>query len=172
MEYFRGRNGSEGNGQSQADGEMPGSAIFTEVLAENLQDLLHAEGQLVKALPKLAEAARSPLLKQAFEQHLTETEGHVERLKQVFDQICAKAKAKPCKGMAGLIEEGKSSIEEATEKDDIAADLSLIAAAQKVEHYEMSSYLGAKPSRVALGRRRPPCCSDKLYWRRNARIRS
>ena len=144
MENFRNRNGAAGNGRMPMDGELPGSQLFTEVLSESLQDLLHAEGQLVKALPKLVDAARSPLLKEAFEQHLVETEGQVERLKQVFEQIGAKAKAKPCKGMAGLIEEGEEIIEEASEKDDIAADLSLIAAAQKVEHYEMSGYLNAK----------------------------
>lgn len=144
LEQFRGRNGASANGHAQVNGDLPASERFTEVLAESLQDLLHAEGQLVKALPRLAEAARSPLLKKAFEQHLGETQEQVERLKQVFDQIGAKAKPKPCKGMAGLIEEGEEIIEAGTEKDDIAADLSLIAAAQKVEHYEMSSYLSAK----------------------------
>jgi Mn-containing catalase len=124
--------------------QFPASEMLTANLVETLQDLLHAEGQLIKALPKMASAARSPGLQQAFEQHLAETETHVDRLKQVFEQIGMKAKSKACKGMAGLIEEGEEVIDESSEKDDAASDLALIAAAQKVEHYEMSAYLSAR----------------------------
>ena len=85
--------------------------------------------------PRSAEA-----LKAAFETHLDETEQQVERLKEVFGLLGVAAKAKPCKGMAGLIEEGQEVIEEGEEQDDVAADLALIAAAQKVEHYEISGY--------------------------------
>ena len=81
--------------------------MLEELLVEQMQDLLHAEGQLVKALPKMAKAAHDPKLKQAFEKHLEETKGQVERLKQAFELLGAKAKAKPCKGMQGLIEEGQ-----------------------------------------------------------------
>ena len=89
-------------------GQMfPESETLTESLAECLQDLLHAEGQLTKALPKMAKAARSAELAQAFEQHLMETEAQVERLKEVFRAIGKKATPKPCKGMAGLIAEGQ-----------------------------------------------------------------
>ncbi|HZZ73299.1 MAG TPA: DUF892 family protein [Pirellulales bacterium] len=151
IEQFRGRHDASSNGKSHINGELPGAEMFTEVLLENLQDLLHAEGQLVKALPKLTKAARSALLKQAFQQHLVETERHVERLKQVFELLGGKAKAKPCKGMAGLIEEGDEIIEEGSKKDDLSADLSLIAAAQKVEHYEMSGYLGAQSLASRVG---------------------
>ena len=114
--------------------------MLEELLVEELRDLLHAEGQLVKALPKMAKAANAEALKLAFETHLDQTQGQVERLKEVFGLLGVQAKAKPCKGMAGLIEEGDEVIEEGEEKDEVAADLALIAAAQKVEHYEISGY--------------------------------
>ena len=111
-----------------------------ELLVEEMQDLLHAEGQLVKALPKMARAANDPKLKQAFEKHLEETKGQVERLKQAFELLGAKPKAKVCKAMQGLVEEGQEQITEGKEKEDAIADLALVAAAQKVEHYEISGY--------------------------------
>ena len=111
-----------------------------ELLVEQLQDLLHAEGQLTGALPKMAEAAHHPKLKEAFEKHLVQTEGHVERLRQVFEMLGEAAEPKPCKAMMGLIEEGKETIEEGGDKEPIAADLALIAAAQRVEHYEIACY--------------------------------
>ena len=111
-----------------------------DLLVEELQDLLHAEGQLVKALPKMAKAAHSPALQEAFRTHLEETKVQVERLKQVFELLGEKAKAKPCKGMAGLIEEGEEVIEEGKEKPESAADLALIASAQQAEDYEISGY--------------------------------
>jgi Mn-containing catalase len=114
--------------------------ILRDLLVEELQDLLHAETQLTKALPKMAKAAHDPSLKQGFLKHAEETKNHVERLKQAFEALGAKAKAKPCKAMIGLVEEGQEKIAEGKEKDPVAADLSLIAAAQKVEHYEISGY--------------------------------
>src|SRR5690349_18582787 len=114
--------------------------VLRDLLIEEMQDLLHAEGQLVKALPKMARAANDPQLKEGFQKHLEETKNHVERLKQAFELLGAKAKAKPCKGMAGLVEEGQETIEEGKEKESVAADLALAAAAQKVEHYEISGY--------------------------------
>lgn len=114
--------------------------MMQDLLVDQLADLLHAEGQLVKALPKMEKAANEPRLKQAFADHLEQTQQHVERLKEVFVLIGADAKSKPCLGMAGLIAEGDEVIEEGEEKDDAAADLALIAAAQKVEHYEISAY--------------------------------
>ena len=111
------------------------------LLVEQLQDLLHAEGQLVKALPKMVDAAASESLKFAFGHHLDETTAHVARLKEAFTLLGEEAEAKPCKGMAGLIEEGQEVIEEGSEEGgEIAADLALSAAAQKVEHYEISAY--------------------------------
>jgi Mn-containing catalase len=111
-----------------------------ELLIEELQDLLHAETQLVKALPKMANAARNPILRETFEKHLVQTQQQVERLGNAFELLGADGKAKPCKGMAGLVQEGEEVIAEAGHKDDFAADLALIAAAQKVEHYEISGY--------------------------------
>ncbi len=114
--------------------------IMQELLIEQLGDLLNAEGQLVKALPKMERAAHAPRLKQAFADHLAETEQQVERLKEVFVLVGADAESKTCKGMTGLLEEGEEVIEEGEQKDAISADLALIAAAQKVEHYEISAY--------------------------------
>jgi Mn-containing catalase len=114
--------------------------IVEALLVQQLRDLLSAESQLVKALPKMIKAARSEPLQLALENHLEETKAQVDRLKEVFDLVGDTAKAKLCKGMAGLIEEGDDVIEEGKEQDETAADLALIAAAQKVEHYEMSGY--------------------------------
>lgn len=115
-----------------------------ELLVEQLQDLLHAETQLTGALPKMAEAAHHPKLKEAFEKHLVQTEGHVERLRNAFELLGEKAEPKPCKAMMGLVEEGKETISEGEDKEPLAADLALIAAAQRVEHYEISAYGTAK----------------------------
>ena len=114
--------------------------ILQELLVDQLRDLLHAENQLVKALPKMAKAANNDQLKSAFQDHLEQTKEHVERLTQAFERLGEKSKAKPCKGMAGLIEEGQETITEGKEKDDVPADLELIAAAQRVEHYEIAAY--------------------------------
>jgi Mn-containing catalase len=125
--------------------------IIEQLLIEHLRDLLNAEGQLVKALPKMVKAARAESLKFAFENHLEETKEQVERLKEVFALIGEQAKGKPCKGMAGLLEEGDEVIEESSEQDDVAADLALIAAAQKVEHYEISAYGTARTMAGQIG---------------------
>jgi Mn-containing catalase len=111
-----------------------------ELLIEELRDLLHAESQLLKALPNMAAAARTPKLKEALEKHRLQTEGQVERLKKAFELLGDEGKPKPCRGMSGLIEEGEEVIAETGKKEDIAADLALIGAAQKVEHYEISGY--------------------------------
>ena len=122
-----------------------------ELLIDQLQDLLHAESQLVGALPKMAEAADHPKLKEAFEKHLTQTEGQVERLRAAFDLLGEPAEPKPCKAMMGLVAEGNETIEEAADKEPLAADLSLIAAAQRVEHYEISAYGTARALARQLG---------------------
>jgi Mn-containing catalase len=114
--------------------------VIRELLIEELQDLLHAETQLVGALPKMAQAAQHPKLREAFEKHLAQTQIHIERLQKVFELLGEKASAKPCKAMMGLIEEGQETIKEGSGKDELAADLALITAAQKVEHYEISGY--------------------------------
>jgi Mn-containing catalase len=111
-----------------------------ELLVEELQDLLHAEGQLLNALPKMAKAAHNPKLREAFEKHLVQTQVQVDRLHKVFELLGEEASPKPCRAMMGLVEEGQETIEEGSEKDELAADLALITAAQKVEHYEISGY--------------------------------
>ncbi len=125
--------------------------LLEEVLVDQLRDLLSAEGQLVKALPKMAKAAHDPKLKQAFAKHTEETKVHVERLKQVFELLGERAKAKLCKAMQGLVEEGQETIAEGKEKEAIASDLALAVAAQKVEHYEMAGYGSARTIAEQLG---------------------
>jgi len=126
-------------------------ALVKELLVEELRDLLHAEGQLLGALPKMVEAAHHPKLQEAFQKHLVQTENHVERLKQAFELLGEDAKPKPCRAMKGLVEEGQEVIEEGAEKDDLAADLALICAAQKVEHYEISGYGTARALARQIG---------------------
>lgn len=126
-------------------------ALLQEVLVDQLQDLLSAESQLLKALPKMAKAARNPKMKQAFEKHTEETQRQVERLKQVFELLGERAKAKPCKAMQGLVEEGQETIAEGKEKEELAADLALAVAAQKVEHYEIAGYGSVRTIAEQLG---------------------
>lgn len=109
-----------------------------ELFLDELADILHAERQLTKALPKMAKAAKSEELTTAFESHLAETENQIKRLEQVFASLDEPVKSKECKAMKGLLEEGKEMMEEM--KDSPALDAALIAAAQKVEHYEIASY--------------------------------
>jgi ferritin-like metal-binding protein YciE len=109
-----------------------------DLLVHELQDIYHAEGQIIKALPKMIKAASHPELQAAFEEHLEQTEGQVERLDQAFKLLGVPAKGQKCEGMAGLIEEGKKMMEEDAEPS--VMDAALIAAAQKIEHYEIASY--------------------------------
>lgn len=109
-----------------------------ELYIHELHDVYDAEHQLIKALPKMAKAASSEDLRQAFEHHLEETQTQVERLEKVFELIKEKAKRVTCKGMKGLIEEGEEMIKE--EGDPAVKDAGLISAAQRVEHYEMAAY--------------------------------
>jgi Mn-containing catalase len=117
---------------------------LSELLIDELRDILHAEKQLTKALPKMAEAARFDQLRELFEQYLAETETPVKRLNERFELLGKTARAKPCKGMTGLVEEGQEIMAEGEKKEDAAADLALIGAAQRVEHYEISAYTTAK----------------------------
>ena len=125
--------------------------IIKELLIDQLQDLLHAETQLTGAIPKMAEAANHPKLKEAFEKHLVQTQGHVERLRRTFELLGEKAEPKPCKAMMGLVAEGEETIQEGQEKEPVAADLALIASAQRVEHYEISAYGTARGLARQLG---------------------
>jgi ferritin-like metal-binding protein YciE len=117
---------------------MPKLASLDDLLVHELQDIYNAESQILRALPKLTKAATYPELKQAFEHHRQETEDHVLRLEQVFKLLGVPAKGRKCDGMAGLLEEGKKMMEEDAEA--AVMDAGLIAAAQKVEHYEIASY--------------------------------
>ena len=109
-----------------------------DLLVNQLKDLYSAENQLVKALPKMAKAASSSELRKGFTEHLEQTRGHVQRLEQVCQELGVTPKGKKCAAMEGLIEEGKELMEE--DADPAVMDAGLIAAAQKVEHYEMAGY--------------------------------
>ena len=115
-------------------------AQLRQLLIEQLQDLLHAEGQLIAALPKMEAAANNPKLKEGFAKHLIQTETHVERLNKAFELLGEKAQPKPCKAMLGIVEEGKDTIQEGADKDPLVADIALIASAQRAEHYEIAGY--------------------------------
>ncbi|UWZ83654.1 ferritin-like domain-containing protein [Occallatibacter riparius] len=117
---------------------MPKVDTVDKLFMNELKDLYSAEKQITRALPKMAKAATTEELRQAFETHLEETRGHIERLDRVFEILGAKASAKTCQGMKGLIEEGAEMIEEAEEGE--VRDAGLISAAQRVEHYEMAAY--------------------------------
>jgi ferritin-like metal-binding protein YciE len=109
-----------------------------ELYVEELRDIYDAENQLVKALPEMAQAATSEELRSGFEDHLEQTKEHVRRLEQVLNEMGEKAKGKKCKGMQGLVSEGKEIIDEDFEDD--VRDAALISAAQRVEHYEIAAY--------------------------------
>src|SRR5512134_1258643 len=120
-----------------------------ELLVDELKDLYSAENQIIKALPKMAKAASSPELKRAFERHLEETRRQIERLDQIGQALEIKLTGKKCKGMEGLIDEGKELIED--DLDENALDAGLIGAAQKVEHYEIAGYGTARTHAELLG---------------------
>jgi len=128
-----------------------GSEAIQDVLVDELRDLLHAEKQLLKALPKMQKAARSSQLRTLLEQHLAETETQVDRLIECLRLLGSTARAKPCKGMAGLVEEGEEVMAEGKKKEDAPADLALIGAALRVEHYEIAAYTTARNLALQLG---------------------
>jgi ferritin-like metal-binding protein YciE len=109
-----------------------------KLFIEELKDIYNGEKQILRALPRMAKAAESPELQQAFTKHLRETEGQVQRLERIFKDLGQAVRGKKCKGMEGLIEEGKEKMEEEGEPE--VMDAALIAAAQKVEHYEIATY--------------------------------
>lgn len=121
---------------------MPKISTPNDLLVEELKDLYSAETQLLKALPKMAKAASSEELKDAFNTHLKQTEGQVKRLEKVMKKLDELPKGKKCQAMEGLIEEAKEVIEE--EYEPALRDLALIVAAQKVEHYEIAGYGSAR----------------------------
>ena len=117
---------------------MPEAGTLHDAFIDELRDTYDAEKQLTKALSKLAKAASNTELRQAFETHLEETQGQIERLEQVFASLEEKVRGKHCDGIAGIIEEGKAIMEE--DFDETTMDACLIAAGQRAEHYEMAAY--------------------------------
>ena len=117
---------------------MAQASTLHDAFLDELRDIYHAEKQITKALPKLVQAASDKSLAKAFADHLRETEGHVARIEQTFDLLGESAQAKACEGMKGILDEGKSILQE--DFDECTRDASLIAAAQRVEHYEMAAY--------------------------------
>ena len=111
---------------------------LTDLFFTELRDIYSAEHQLTTALPKMAGAAKDPALKKAFESHLMETEHHITRIEEILDILGMDRKKEACKAMQGLIEESEHIIRDA--EDDRAINAALIAAAQKIEHYEIASY--------------------------------
>jgi ferritin-like metal-binding protein YciE len=126
-----------------------------ELFIEELEDLYSGEKMIIKALPKMASEASTPELKRAFEEHLRQTEGHVKRLDQIFDQLEKEDKDidredKKCKGIEGIIKEGEELIKKDAEPE--VRDAGLIAAAQRVEHYEIAAYGTVRTYANLLGR--------------------
>lgn len=117
---------------------MAASSTLHDAFIDELRDTYDAERQLTKALAKLAKAATSPGLREAFETHLEETKGQIDRLEAVFQGLDEKVRGKHCEGIAGIIEEGKALMEE--DFDDATLDAGLIAAGQRAEHYEIAAY--------------------------------
>jgi ferritin-like metal-binding protein YciE len=138
--------------QNESTSKESSNSELQELLVDELADLLSAETQLTKALPKMAKAAKSEELRDAFQSHLEETENHVERLKEAFGLLDEKVKSKTCKAMKGLVEEGSELMDEL--EDSSALDAGLIAAAQKVEHYEIASYGSVRAWAQQLGQTR------------------
>lgn len=117
---------------------MATEKTLDDLFLDTLKDIYFAEKQIVKALPKMAKAAQTPELKAGFEQHLEESEGHVDRLEQIFEMLGKPARGKTCEAILGILEEGKSIMEDF--KDAPALDAGLVSAAQAVEHYEIARY--------------------------------
>lgn len=121
-----------------------------DLYLDELRDLYDAENQLIKALPKMAEACTSDELRQGFEEHLEQTRGHAQRLEQIFERLGEKPKGKKCKGMEGVIKEGSEVLDEDMQED--TKDAAIIGAAQRVEHYEIAGYGTARTHADLLGR--------------------
>jgi ferritin-like metal-binding protein YciE len=121
-----------------------------QLYISELRDLYSAENQLIKALPKMAKAASSDELKEAFEKHLEQTRGHVERLEHIFEQLDESPKGKTCHGMKGLIEEGSEMLKE--DGEDSVLDAGIIVAAKKIEHYEIAGYGSVRTFASLLGK--------------------
>jgi ferritin-like metal-binding protein YciE len=126
-------------------------SVLLELFVDQIKDIYWAEKHLLKALPKMQKAATTEELQSAIETHIEQTQVHVERLEEVFQLLEAKAQAKKCEGMEGLVEEGQSVIEE-TDEGTATRDVGIILSAQKVEHYEIAAYGGLATLAKTLGR--------------------
>lgn len=122
---------------------------LNDLFLDGLRDVYHAEKQIMRTLPKMAKSTEMEELRAAFEQHLEETRGQIERLEQVFEMVNKRASGKPCEAMQGLVEEGKEIMEEF--EDSPALDAGLIATAQAIEHYEIARYGTLKAWAEQLG---------------------
>lgn len=146
-EKSMGPNGNTKNAKAPTQ-EM--NSQLQKFFEDSLQDIYWAEKNLTKALPKMQKAATTEELKNAIEEHLTQTENQVARLEQVFELIGKKAQAKKCDAMEGLIKEGESIVEE-TEEGSMTRDVGIIMAAQKIEHYEIATYGGLVQIATTMG---------------------
>jgi ferritin-like metal-binding protein YciE len=135
-----------------------------KLYTSELRDLYNAENQLLKALPKMAKAASSEELKDAFEKHLEQTKSHVERLERVFEELDEKPKGKTCRAMKGLVEEGSEILQQ--DGEESVLDAGIIVAAQKVEHYEIAGYGSVRTFAHLLAKTKLQSFC-KLPWMRN-----
>jgi len=141
---------SNGNTKNAKANTQETNSQLQKLFEDSLKDIYWAEKNLTKALPKMQKAATTEELKNAIEEHLTQTENQVARLEQVFDLIGKKAQAKKCDAMEGLIKEGESIVEE-TEEGSMTRDVGIIMAAQKIEHYEIATYGGLAQIATTMG---------------------
>lgn len=144
-----GRHSAKSNGKTQPAAGA-GNTQLEKFFHDSLKDIYWAEKHLVKALGKMQKAATTDELKNAIEEHIGQTEGHVERLEQVFELFGKKPQAKKCEAMEGLTKEGESIVEE-TEEGSMTRDAGIILAAQKVEHYEIATYGTLRQLAITMG---------------------
>jgi ferritin-like metal-binding protein YciE len=145
---------------------MPQEKTLNDLFLDTLKDIYYAEKQILKALPKMAKAAADPQLKAGFEEHRDQTEGHVERLEQIFEMLGVPARGKQCDAILGILEEGKEIMTDY--KGTLALDAGLISSAQAVEHYEMARYGTLKAWATLLGRRDAAQLLDATYKEESA----
>lgn len=145
---------------------MPQNKTLDDLFLDTLKDIYYAEKQILKVLPKMARAAQDPQLKAGFEEHREQTEGHVERLEEIFEMLGQPARGKTCEAIVGIIEEGKTIMDEY--QGTLALDAGLISSAQAVEHYEMARYGTLKAWGSLLGRKDAVQLLDATYKEESA----
>ena len=145
---------------------MPQDKTLDDLFLDTLKDIYFAEKQILKALPKMAKAANDPQLKAGFEEHRQQTEGHVDRLEQIFEMLGQPARGKTCEAILGIIEEGKEIMDDY--KGARALDAGLISSGQAVEHYEMARYGTLKAWATLLGHKDAAQLLDANYKEESA----